>query len=366
MKLSQIAIQIVVWVLSWYLFLFISPLCLILWIWDRISGMSAYSNTIRESQDIEDDSESSRWGTSKYVQLQDVSIHYVEAGDKRNPLMLCLHGFPEYWYSWRHQLKEFASTHWVVAVDMRGYGKSEKPSGRSSYHLNLLVEDVRQIITSLGKSKCTLVGHDWGANIGWQVATLYPELISEFIAMNCPHPAAFYDTITKEYSQMLKSWYILFFQLPVIPEILFTQIIGMGFGRRAKHESLLAGEAKAYLDVYKKPSELTGPINYYRNLIFSDSVPRSPVTVPVLLIWGEKDAYLNKSMAALSEKFVENFSLCMIENATHWVQQDAPEIVNKKIRDFVGIPEFTRLRKVSLPQLLATKAYASAVGNIQY
>jgi len=340
MQVPQIAIQLIAWVVGWYLFLFISPVWFVLTFWNFVTG-NTRSSLLSEQEELEDVSSPMRWGTSRYIQLKDVNIHYVEAGDKRNQLMLCLHGFPEFWFSWRHQLKEFASTHWVVAVDLRGYGRSEKPSGRSSYHYDLLVEDVRQIITLLGKDKCILMAHDWGALIGWRVVHHYPELISQYIPMNCPHPAAFQQTLVSDYTQMLKSWYIFFFQLPMIPERLTTTLISMGFRKRVKQSRLSPGEAQAYLDVFDKPSDLTPPINYYRNLVYSindPNFPRSLISVPTLLIWGEKDNYLNISMASLSSNYVENFSLFTVAGATHWVQQDAPDVVNEKIRQFIGKP----------------------------
>jgi len=304
MKVSHIFIQLVAWVVGWYIFLFISPLWFFLSCWNFITG-NAPSNLLSEEEEIKDVANPIQWGNSKYIQLKDVNIHYVEAGDKRNQLMLCLHGFPEFWFSWRHQLKEFASTHWVVAVDLRGYGRSDKPSGSGSYHYDVLVEDVRQIIMSLGKDKCILMAHDWGALIGWRMAHFYPDLISQFIPMNCPHPAAFQETLTSDYTQVLKSWYIFFFQLPVIPEWLTTTMIRMGFLKRVKQYRVTREEAQAYLDVFREPSDLTAPINYYRNLVYSitdPKFPRSLISVPTLLIWGEKDDYLSINMASLSSK----------------------------------------------------------------
>jgi len=340
MKVSEITVQLIAWVLAWYLFLFISPIWFFLSCWNFITG-NGKSNILTEEEELEDVSSPTRWGRSKYLQLKDVNIHYVEAGDKRNQLMLCLHGFPEFWFSWRHQLKEFASTHWVVAVDLRGYGQSEKPAGRSAYHYDTLVEDIRQIITLLGKEKCVLMAHDWGALIGWRMVHFYPELVSQFIPMNCPHPAAFHDTLTMDYTQVLKSWYIIFFQLPVIPEMVTKSLIRMGFQKRLKQSRIRPGEAQAYLDTFNKTNDLTPPINYYRNLVYSltdPKFPRSLISVPTLLIWGEKDDYLNISMASLSSNYVENFSLFTVAGATHWVQQDAPDVVNDKIRQFIGKP----------------------------
>ena len=150
-----------------------------------------------------------------------VRLHAVEvaggAEQGARPLMLFLHGFPEFWYSWRHQLRAFADDYYVVAPDMRGYNQSDKPRGRRAYRLDVLVEDVRALIEDLGYERCVLVGHDWGGAVAWQFAYTYPEMLERLVVMNLPHPVRFYEGLST-LAQLRRSWYILFFQLPWLPE----------------------------------------------------------------------------------------------------------------------------------------------------
>ncbi|XP_046463905.1 epoxide hydrolase 4-like isoform X1 [Daphnia pulex] len=333
----RIAVPCVAWALSAGMTIVLLPFLILFWLW---SALTDYSDTVKKK-----DKSSSKGslvsrglGASHFVQLKDVSIHYIEAGDRSRPLMLCLHGFPEFWFSWRHQLKEFSTTHRVVAVDLRGYGDSDKPNGRDAYKMDKLVDDVRQIIDILGNGKCdVLLAHDWGAGIGWELVIRHPELVRRFVPMNCPHPAAFIDIISTEYSQILKSWYMIFFQLPVVPEKLLTAFGASLFCWVFQRPGLEHKDAKAYLDLYQHPSDLTGPINYYRSMIDPDTMgqPGKRVKVPTLLIWGGEDRFLNISMAHRSAKWAENFTLGLIPEASHWVQQDAPRSVNEKIREFL-------------------------------
>jgi pimeloyl-ACP methyl ester carboxylesterase len=333
-------VQLALWAVSLSLHLIALPFCILFWTWTYLT-VDPTANVPKDRPE-EDASTASRWGRDGHLQLKDVSIHYVEAGDKRNQLILCLHGFPEFWFSWRHQLKEFASTHWVVAVDLRGYNQSDKPSGREQYHMDHLVEDVRQILAALGREECVLMAHDWGGGIAWQVVIRYPQLIRRFIVLDCPHPAAFQDTIASDYTQILKSWYMVFFQLPALPEMELTLLNGalfrLAFHRR-RSASITDEETRAYLDVYRHPSDLKGPINYYRNILdMVDEPPRHVIKVPTLIIWGQEDKYLKPDLAHLSAKFVEDCTVHIIPGASHFVQQDVPDVVNKKIRQFLAAP----------------------------
>ncbi|CAG0904703.1 unnamed protein product, partial [Cyprideis torosa] len=155
-----------------------------------------------------------------YAKLQNgIKLHYAEAGDQTKPLMLCLHGFPEFWYSWRYQMQEFSKDFWVVAVDMRGYGDSDKPEGIQNYHMSKLLEDVKLLPTALGRTKIdVLLAHDWGGAIAWTFVATNPEMVGIYIPMNIPHPSAFQEYIKGSWVQFRKSWYIFFFQMPYLPE----------------------------------------------------------------------------------------------------------------------------------------------------
>ena len=181
-----------------------------------------------------------RWGEHKYVHVPGVKLHYVEKGDRSKPLMVMVHGFPEFWFSWRYQLEyfskvrktnyisfyfhfnlsEFVQDYWCVALDNRGYGDSDKPYGVENYALGTLATDIKNLVEALGRKDCILVGHDWGGAIGYAVCNMFPKTVKAYIAINIPHPLAFRRQFEEgKWEQILMSWYIIFFQVPFIPEI---------------------------------------------------------------------------------------------------------------------------------------------------
>jgi pimeloyl-ACP methyl ester carboxylesterase len=249
------------------------------------------------------------YGTHQYVRANGIRFHYVAGGDRNKPLMLFLHGFPEFWFSWRYQLKEFQKDYYTVAVDMRGYGESDHPLDKKGYSIGNLVKDIVELISALGYSKCTLVAHDWGGVIAWRVVYRHPELIERFIPMNCPHPKVFQQVILESFSQMRKMWYIFFFQVPVLPELLIGlrdfRALGSMFLGKAGLKNNRADVTEEVMEAYKfmfgQPNGLTCPINYYRNMLSSSGMRSKEegekIEVPVLLIWGNDDVVLGPSLA---------------------------------------------------------------------
>ncbi|XP_046582078.1 epoxide hydrolase 4-like [Haliotis rubra] len=159
------------------------------------------------------------YGTHHFVHLEDVRLHYVAAGDEDKPLMLLVHGLPEFWFSWRYQIKEFKKYYRVVAIDQRGYSESGAPSGVSSYNLRELAKDIKQLVPALGYKSCVLVGHDWGGAVAWTVAGLHPEVVDKLIIMNCPPPQAYVRYLVTHLSQIAMCWFQFFFTVPVLPEL---------------------------------------------------------------------------------------------------------------------------------------------------
>ncbi len=272
-----------------------------------------------------------------------VELHCVEHGE--GPLMLFLHGFPEFWYSWRHQLRAFAGEYHVVALDMRGYNQSDKPRGRDAYALDELVADVREVITHLGYDECVLVGHDWGGAVAWQFAHTHPEMLDKLVVMNLPHPVRFYESLAT-LSQLRRSWYILFFQLPWLPEKLLSRhdfrAIGEVFASQSQNpEAFSQADLEAFRQAASQPGALTAMLNYYRNLVVQgfgfDPDQYEMLDVPTLLIWGEDDVALGKELTYGTERFVRDLRIEYIPECSHWVQQDRPELVNQYMRDFLGI-----------------------------
>ncbi|MCU0545059.1 MAG: alpha/beta hydrolase [Oscillatoriaceae cyanobacterium Prado104] len=276
----------------------------------------------------------------EFIATNGIKLHYVTQGE--GPLMLMLHGFPEFWYSWRNQIPEFASDYKVVAVDLRGYNDSDKPQDKSAYVMAEFVKDVKGVIQGLGYQSCVLVGHDWGGAIAWNFAYDYPGMVDKLIVMNLPHPAKFVEGLRTP-QQLLKSWYILFFQLPVLPELLIQlgdyQALDRALKGMAVDKSIFTEtDLAAYKDAAAKRGALTATINYYRNIpqgLF-DRATWSVLEVPTLMIWGENDLALGKELTYGTEEYVRDFQIHYIPNCSHWVQQEQPELVNSYMREFLA------------------------------
>lgn len=288
-----------------------------------------------------------KYGQHHWVALKRcrVRLHYVAQGPDDRPLMLFLHGFPEFWYSWRHQLKEFGKDYKAVAVDMRGYGDSDKPSGISEYTLNRLGEDVRELIDILGYEKCVLVGHDWGGAVAFYFATKYPNKVQSLIVCNSGHPLALRKYMMSTFSQIIKSWYMFLFLAPILPVLTLRaddlrMIVNVFCGRStgAKPGTFTPEDIEAYKYTFAEYSDLVGPINYYRAaLLQSDAVwPKTRLGVRTLMVWGTRDGFLEKKLADLSGQYVDQYSVKYVEGSSHWVQQEEPQQTNSLIRQFLN------------------------------
>ncbi|MEI6484918.1 MAG: alpha/beta hydrolase [Sphingomonadales bacterium] len=255
------------------------------------------------------------------------------AGDG-DDVALCLHGFPESRFSWRHQLPVLANAGWrAVAPDLRGYGDSSRPAGKAAYHIDHLVDDVAAMFDALKPRRRLLVAHDWGAIIAWVVAMRRAVPLDGLIIMNVPHPTVFGEVLRTHSPQRWKSWYVGFFQIPWLPEALLrlnrAQGIANAFLNMAVDKSMFPPEV---LEVYRRnampPGALTAMINYYRaNLgILNETAP--PLDVPTLMLWGEEDAALDLQLTEGYGPHVKDFTLQRFPGVSHWVQQEAPEAVN--------------------------------------
>ena len=271
-----------------------------------------------------------------------VRLHAVAAGPKDGPLLILLHGFPEFWYSWRKQIKPLADAGYrVVAPDQRGYNLSSKPARISDYAVSNLTADVIAIADQLGHDKFFLVGHDWGAAVAWAIALQYPQRLRKLAILNVPHPLVFLRNINRNPRQMLRSWYIAFFQLPRIPESRFSAN-NFAMGTRSLVSSSRPGtfadeDLDQYREAWSQPGAVTAMINWYR--AFARQRPQlrdTQVHVPTRILWGQLDRFLLAEMAQESVQFCDSAELTYFPNATHWLQHEEPDAVNAALIEFFG------------------------------
>lgn len=272
--------------------------------------------------------------THHEADLGDVKLHFAEAG--QGPLVVLLHGFPDFWYTWRHQIPALAGAGFrVVALDMRGYNRSSKPASIASYHQDLLAGDVARLIAHLGEDRAAVVGHDWGGSVAWHAGMLHPERVSRLVILNLPHPDRMMEGL-KRFRQLLRSWYIFFFQIPWLPEALIrarNYALLRELFRRDPVRPFSEAEIDLHVEAMAQPGALTAAINYYRAVFRRSPAEQRarfrPIEQPVQVIWGERDRYLLKEWAAPSPEWVPNARVAYLPNATHWVQHDEPERVNQ-------------------------------------
>lgn len=279
--------------------------------------------------------------THDFIKTNGIELHYVTQGE--GPLMLMLHGFPEFWYSWRHQIPEFAQDYKVVALDLRGYNESDKPVDLNAYVMEELIRDVEGFIKGLGYESCVLVAHDWGGAIAWSFAYAYPAMVDKLIVMNIPHPAKFEAGIRTP-EQLLKSWYMFFFQLPTLPELFLQandyRAIAAVFIESAMDKTAFSeADLEAYKNAAAKRGALTAMLNYYRNVfrgLLRSQQRWDTLEVPTLTIWGENDAALGKELTYGTQTYVKDWQIKYIPNCSHWVQQEQPQLVNQYMREFLA------------------------------
>jgi epoxide hydrolase 4 len=306
----------------------------------------------------------------QYADVNGVRLHYARTG--QGPLIVFLHGFPEFWYEWKDQLAEFGRDHTAVAPDMRGYNLSSKPADLAAYLMPALVEDVRALaseeLKTAGGARFTLVGHDWGGVVAWVFAAMHPDMVDKLVIINAPHPTVFARELRENAAQQKASAYMLMFRSPEAEAHLsadsYAALKGAVLG-----SGVTAEDTAAYVEAWSQPGALTGGLNYYRASRIGPPTPvadvadtpapaggdahaagpgaaaTSPaaaaapplmVKVPTLVIWGEKDtALLTGNLTGLDE-YVPELTVRRIRDATHWVVRERPAEVNRLIRAFLA------------------------------
>ncbi len=269
----------------------------------------------------------------------------VDEAGEGDAVALCLHGFPECRYSWRFQLPALAAAGWrAVAPDLRGYGDSSRPADRDAYRIKHLVADTAALFDALGARRRLLVGHDWGAMIAWTFAMQRTRPLDGLVIMNVPHPAVFHHVLRHSWAQRGRSWYIGFFQLPWLPEVLLTagraRAVAQSFHGMAINKAAFPPEV---LDHYRRnalrPGAMTAMLNYYRANVTSlsrNAAPSLIIEVPTLMIWGEEDTALGLKLTEGYGPYVADFTLERLPGVSHWVQQEAPDAVNARLLAWLG------------------------------
>jgi len=283
-----------------------------------------------------------------YAKVGDVRLHYVECGMQNDDLVILLHGFPEFWYSWRHQLPVLGARYHVVAPDLRGYNLSDKPARVVDYRIDRLVADVVGLIHHFGKSKAAIIAHDWGAGVAWVVAQKHPEVVSKLAALQVPMPAAWRANMTLR--QLFASWYMFFFQLPRVPEWWasakdFKRLDKMYRKTTFRPGAFSEEDIAAYKDALRQPGALTAGLNYYRANVFRSLLRGGVETpehhgglrVPTLFIYGEHDMAIMPATVRDLGRFMDApYRELRIPDSGHWVQNEAIDEVNTALLDFLS------------------------------
>jgi pimeloyl-ACP methyl ester carboxylesterase len=263
-----------------------------------------------------------------YADSNGVKIHYAALGDKNAPLIVMIHGFPDFWYSWRHQMEALSKDYYVVALDLRGYNLSDKPKGVENYDMRLLVGDVAAVIKHLGREKAIIAGHDWGGAVAWTMATYMPQMVEKLMICNLPHLRGLARELANNPQQQKNSQYARDFQQPdahkkLTPEAL-TFWVKDPEAKKKYIEAFKRSDFEAMLNYYKR--------NYPREPYKEDTSPVVKIKMPVLMIHGLDDwALLAPALNNTWEWLEKDLTLVTIPGAGHFVQQDAPEMVTRSM-----------------------------------
>jgi pimeloyl-ACP methyl ester carboxylesterase len=276
------------------------------------------------------------------IKTNGIRLHTVQAGPKSGTPVILLHGFPEFWYGWRKQIPALAKAGCrVIVPDQRGYNLSDKPKGINAYQVNNLVEDVVGLISALEYEKVNLVGHDWGALVSWMLAIQHPERLHRLGILNVPHPAVMKRFLQRDPGQMGRSLYALFFQIPWLPELSLRMFnwsgASLALRRSARGTAFTDDDIKKYKEAWSQPGAMTAMLNWYRAAVRYQSQITNDmqVHIPTLMLWGVKDFALSYRMARPSLDHCDESNLIFFPDATHWVQHEEADEVNRHLLNFV-------------------------------
>ena len=265
------------------------------------------------------------------ARLNGIELHWVEKGS--GPLLLLMHGFPEFWWSWRHQIEPLSREYRVVAVDMRGFNESEKPS--FGYDTATLAQDMRELIYFIG-GPAYVAGHDWGGIIAYQLASDWPDRVKKLAILNAPHPDAWIQAWLTHAEQQRKSWYVFFNLLPDFPEENYKTQFRDGTIRLARAN--LPEDVAIYREAFEKPGAATAAVNYYRELVKEIPGRRlmtpGRITCPVRVLWGKRDVALDPILNDIASEWIDNIEVFYFPKAWHWLAVEKPRAVTRHLKEF--------------------------------
>ena len=277
-----------------------------------------------------------------FREVNDLTQHVVVAGNPEDPLVILLHGFPEFWYEWHDYIEPFVDAGYRVLVpDQRGYNRSEKPAGIRPYRITELSQDIVDLIATENRDSAHVIGHDWGAAVGWDLALRHPDTVDRLGIINVPHPTVFERVLRSNLRQLRNSWYMFFFQLPRFPEWCIGRndydFLVTAMREGARSETFSESDFERYRRAWAEEGALTAMLNWYRALLrHSERPPRERVQAPTLIVWGEHDQALVPEMAPKSLDYCEEGTLERFSQATHWISHEYPDRVSTLLLDHLG------------------------------
>jgi len=276
------------------------------------------------------------------VIVNGVALHVVQAGPVDGPLVVLLHGFPEFWFEWRDYFAPLAQAGFrVAAPDQRGYNLSSKPQGTAAYHLDLLAADIYALADALGRKTFRLVGHDWGSAVAWWMASKNPSRIERLVTMDAPHPAVWMSAVRDDPEQRRKSWYVQALRIPRLPEFLIRLGGYSGLSRAltsaARKDAFTPDILAQYKTAWQQPGALTAMINWYRAVTSADLATPAPKSLPMptLILWGDKDIYVGPKLAEACAELCADARVIQFPQAGHWLPHDEREAVTAELLKFL-------------------------------
>jgi len=279
------------------------------------------------------------------IRSNGIDLHVVTAGPASGPPVILLHGFPDFWYGWRHQIEALTARGFrLIMPDQRGYGRSDKPTEVAAYDISQLSNDILQLMDALKLSRASLVAHDFGGAVAWWLAANHPERVERMVVLNCPHFLT-YRRAHLHLEQLKRSWYVGALVMPWLSERVCKLrghhlLVRLGPGTRIG--GMREDELPSYREAWLQPGAVRGMLSWYRAMLpaLLRPFPRTRILAPTLLLWGKRDEFLSSTMAEPSVELCDHGKLVMMEDATHWLHWDAPERVNPLITGWLaGTPD---------------------------